>query len=351
MKVEIRKVSNKKTWENFVFSDKNGSFLQSWNWGEFQEAMGEKVFRIGIFEGKNLVGTCLLIKIHAKRGDHFICPAGPLLPQSRKNEQGEFLNWGKTEYFKILVQFLKNLGKKENVSFVRIRPPIEEGKENRNLFKKLGFRSAPMHLHGERTWLLDITPEKEVLLSNMRKTTRYLIRKAVRDGVEVFQSQKIKDVNHLYRLQKEVVSRHRFVPFSKEHFENMFKIFSKDNQASLFLAKYKEEIVSAAMIMFYKKEATYHYAATSSKYPKVPSSYLLVWKVILEAKRRNLKTFNFWGIAPPDKPYHRFTSVTLFKKGFGGYEKLFLHAHDLPLSPLYLINLVIESIRKRARHL
>jgi len=335
MTVLIKEIKEKNIWEQFVLADKNGSFLQSWNWGEFQKLMGEKVFRLGVFEKEKLVGACLLIKIHAKRGDHLICPAGPLI------------NWRENNYFKALVDYFK----KEPASFIRIRPPIEDTEENREFFRSLGFKSAPMHLHAERTWLLDVTSEEEALLKKMRKTTRYLIRKAERDGAEVFQSKKIEDVNHLFRLQKEAVFRHRFIPFSKKHFVNMANVFFQDDQACLFLAKYRGEIVSSAMIMFYKKEVTYHYAATSSKYPKIPSSYLLVWKAILEAKKRNFKTFNFWGIAPPDKPNHRFSGVSLFKKGFGGYEKVFLHAHDLPLNPYYLINLVIENIRKKARRL
>lgn len=339
MKVEIKNIDTENLWEDFVARDENGSFLQSWNWGEFQKAMGEKIFRLGIFEGEELAGTCLLIKVHARRGDHFICPAGPLI------------NWSDEKYFRNLVEYLKKLGKEEKVSFIRVRPPIEDTDTSRKLFRSFGFRPAPMHLHAERTWFLDIIPNEETLLAKMRKTTRYLIKKAMREGVEVFQSKKVKDIGYLYDLQRETVTRHGFVPFSKRHFETIFQIFSKDNEVSLFLAKYNKEIVSAAMVMFYKNEATYHYAATSSKYTKIPSSYLLVWQAILEAKRRKLTKFNFWGIAPPGKIYHRFTGVTLFKKGFGGYERVFLHAHDLPLTKWYLVNLVVEGLRKRVRRL
>lgn len=339
MAVSIKEIKEKKVWEEFVLTDKNGSFLQSWNWGEFQKAMGEKIFRLGIFDQKKLVGVCLLIKIQARRGIHFICPAGPLI------------DWKKENQFKVLVEYVKNLAKKEKAVFIRIRPPLEDKKKNKELFEKLGFCPAPMHLHAERTWLLDITPDRKTLLANMRKNTRYLIRKAKRTEIKVLQSQKVKDIEYLYQLQMKTVARHGFVPFSKKHFENVLKAFKDDDQAKLFLAKYKGEIVSAAMIMFYKDQAVYHYAANSLEYPKVPTSYLIIWQAILEAKKRGLKTFNFWGIAPPDKPNHRFAGVTIFKKGFGGEEKVFLHAQDLPLSAWYGVNFIIEEIRKKARHL
>lgn len=339
MGIEIRKIDHKKIWEDFVLSDKKASFLQSWNWGAFQELMGEKIFRLGLFEKDKLVGVALIIKVHAKRGNHFICPAGPLI------------NWENQSHFQILIEYLKKLAKKEKISFIRIRPPIEDHKENRDLFQNLGFRSSPMHLHAERSWLLDITVGEETLLANMRKTTRYLIRRAQREGVVILKSKKTEDVDYLYRLQKETVVRHHFVPFSRNHFLNLFKVFSADDQAELFLAKYKGEVIAAAIIMFYGQEAVYHYAASSSKYAKIPNSYLLVWKAILEAKKRGFQTFNFWGIAPPDKPYHRFAKLTLFKKGFGGREKVFLHAQDLPLNGWYLVNWLIETIRKKIRRL
>ena len=64
-----------------------------------------------------------------------------------------------------------------------------------------------------------------------------------------------------------------------------------------------------------------------------------------------LKYYDFWGIAPTDDPNHRFAGVTIFKKGFGGERIDWVHAHDLPVSPLYKLTYVFETGRRIRRNL
>ena len=61
--------------------------------------------------------------------------------------------------------------------------------------------------------------------------------------------------------------------------------------------------------------------------------------------------YNFWGIAPPDKPKHPWAGLSVFKKGFGGFEEAYLHAQDFPISPKYYLNYVVERVRKWRRKL
>ena len=67
------------------------------------------------------------------------------------------------------------------------------------------------------------------------------------------------------------------------------------------------------------------------------------------AKQYGCQTYNFWGIAPVNKPKHPWQGLTLFKKGFGGYEQRFLHAHDFPLSWKYAASYAIETFRRIRR--
>ena len=335
----IKKIEAKKEWEDFVLSQSPNIFLQSWNWGEFHQSLGHKIYRLGLVQDGIIKGVALLIKEEAMRGTYLACPGGPLL-----------VNWRKENLKQIIDEMIKT-GREEKAIFIRVRPSILDNQENKELFQKLGFQSAPMHMHAETTWQLNLAPSEDELLANMRKTTRYSIRRAARDGVKVIQSKNAKDIEILYQLQMEAVRRHKFVPFSKEFMEKQFKAFAQDNQASLFLAEYKKQILSAAMIIYYGDMAVYHYAGTSSKFPKIFSSYLLQWEAIKEAKTRGCKIYNFWGIAPADDPRHRFAGVTIFKRGFGGERVDYLHAQDYTLSPLYRITHWFETIRRIRRHL
>jgi len=84
-------------------------------------------------------------------------------------------------------------------------------------------------------------------------------------------------------------------------------------------------------------------------FSKIPASYVVQWRSILEARKRGINLYNFYGIAPDDKPNHPWRGITLFKKGFGGREINYIHAHDLPVSPMYLVPRTIEAIRTKMR--
>jgi len=169
--------------------------------------------------------------------------------------------------------------------------------------------------------------------------------------VVIKKTTELKGVRLLYDLEIETATRHNFVPFKYDFLESHFKNFVKDGQLLIFEGEWNREVISSAMIVFYGKEATYHYSGSSGKFPEVPVNYLLQWEVIKEAKKRGMAIYNFWGIAPNDDPTHRFAGVTTFKKGFGGFKKDYLHAHDLPMSPLYWGVNLFENLRRKLRHL
>jgi len=335
--MEIKKITDKKIWEDFVLSQHPNTFLQSWHWGEVHQRLGKRIFRLGLFDNQKLIGAAQLIKEEAKRGTHFIIPAGPILIDWQEIILGFF------------IEEIKKLAEKEGAIFVRVRPNIENSKANSLLFKKMGFVIAPMYLHAESTIQLDLNLSEVELLSQMRKNTRYAIRRAERDGVQTVVSRNSKDIDLLYKLQMETVKRHHFSPFSKEFFDQHFQAFLADNQIVFIKALYQGEVLSIGMFIFYGDTAVYHYSGSSSKHPKIPAAYAMLWQAIREAKKRGCRIFDLWGIAPTDNPRHRFSGVTLFKKGFGGSRVDYLHAQDLPLSRLYWLSFIFETARRLKR--
>jgi len=333
--MEIKEIQNKEIWENFLADCQEKTFLQSWHWGEFQKIMGNKIWRLGVYENDRLTGLVLAVKIAAKRGSY-------LLVQHCL---------GISE---ILLNKLKEIAREENCSFIRMAPLLERNKENKKLFRDLGFRDSPMHANAyESTWKLDITPTEEELLKNMRKTTRYLIRQAQKDAnIQTFRRWSISDVDIFYQIHKEVVKVQKFVPFSLEYLKNEFSVFLPDDQVSLFFGKYKDEIVAGAYLIFWSNIGFYHHAALLPQHHKIPIAYLLQWEAIKEAKRRGCKLYDFWGyINPEENPKHPWAGPTLFKMGFGGYKKEYIKTQDLPLSKRYWPTFIFEKIRKTKRGL
>ena len=55
--MEVKEIKDKEIWEDFFARCEEKTFLQSWNWGEFQErigsASGGKIWRLGVYEENN----------------------------------------------------------------------------------------------------------------------------------------------------------------------------------------------------------------------------------------------------------------------------------------------------------
>ncbi|KKT35909.1 MAG: Methicillin resistance protein [Parcubacteria group bacterium GW2011_GWA2_44_12] len=340
MSVSIHPIDDRGEWESFLESAAPQTFLHSWEWGEFNEALGDPVFRVGIYEHGALAGVALIIKVRARRGTFLFCPHGPLIASNQN------------EHVRALVAYLRALGKKEKAWFVRISSLFPDDSTHRAMFQKIGFRNAPIHMHSERGWILDITPSEDELLKNMRKDARYAIKKAQKDGVTVTVSRDIADIGHFWSIYQETVARQEFAAFSKKYIVAEFAAFQNFNNALLLFAYYKGEAIAGAMIIFTKNSAFYHHGASTRTHSAISGAHVLQWSAIREAKRRGCNFYNFWGIAPDNKPRnHPWFGLSHFKKGFGGSCEDYLHAQDLVLSPRYYMTYLIERIRRAKRGL
>jgi len=344
--MEIKKIEDKKIWEEFLEKCKEKTFLQSFNWGEFNEKMGNKIWRFGIFENEKFLALALTIKISARRGNFLFVPHGPVLNSDFENKNLKF------EIFKFLFDELKTVAKKEKCDFIRIAPILERNENNEKIFKKLGFREAPIHIHPEITWELDISKSEDEILREMRKTTRYLIRQAQKNKeIEIVKSKNLKDLEVFNQIYSETARRHKFSPFSFDYLSNEILAFAGDDQILIFLGKYNAEAVAGGIFIFWQGIGFYHHGASSLKYPKIPVSYYLIWEAIKEAKKRGCQKFNFWGIAPPERKNHPWSGLSLFKMGFGGKKKEYLKTKDFPLTFKYWLCFFVELMRKIKRRL
>lgn len=332
--MHISEIENKKVWEEFLNDPKIVYYplFQSWNWGAVQKRLGHRVWRVGVWQKKDLVAVCQIIEVKARRGHYFHLRHGPVLKP---------FNPGVLDS---LLDFVKNLAKKEGAAFVRLSPLVEKSLVPEDSLKKRNMISAPVHnMDAEICWVLDITKAPEELLKNMRKSHRYLIRQGFKiQDLRIKKTRDANDVEKFIPLYKHLSQRKHFVPHRGVVEE--FDVFSKEDAETLFLSFYKKKIISGALVAFVGSVAIYRHSASDDEYRFLPSMYLLLWEAILEAQKRGMKLFNFWGIAPRDNPKHPWAGLSLFKTGFGGEKKEFLHAQDIPLSRLYWKTYLIERV-------
>lgn len=341
----IKLIESRNSWNAFLRQIQPNTFLQSWEWGEFQRATGEKIWRLGIYDNPDaLCAAALIIKVRARRGAFLFCPHGPIFSCNMKHVTCNIV----LEKF---VGYLKELAKKEGCSFIRFSPLMLKTVEHEKLWHGIGFREAPIHMHPELAWILDITPSEDELLKGMRKTTRYAIRKAEKDGVTVTKCTNPGDIDKFWAVYRTTVSRQHFVPFSKTYLRKEFETFSAEDRAVLFFGTYRGEVIASAFVVFTPWSAFYHHGASTPKYTNIPASQLVQWHAILEAKRRGCVKYNFWGIAPEGAKNHPWAGLTTFKRGFGGFAEQYVHAKDFALTRKYWLAYLVEKARKIKRGL
>lgn len=334
--IQTKEITIKSEWENFLLKQEQANFLQSWYWGEFHEALGQKIQRTGFYKNNKLAGIMLSIVEDAKRGKHLIVPAGPII------------DWQDKDLVNAFVKESKRIAYLSDCAFIRVRPQLLSNDISKKLFRDAGFSEAPMHLHAQLTNQLDITKTEEELLANLRKNTRHEVKKAEKEKIKITSSNDPKEIKKFYDLQLKTATRQGFVPFPYKHLYEQFKVFAQDNLVLLYSAYFGKKLLAQAFIIFFGNEAIYHYGASTDEGRNHPGAYLIQWEAIKEAKRRGLKKYNFWGVA--NDPKHRFYSLSIFKRGFGGEDIEYLAAQDLVINyPKYLINLAIEKFRKIRR--
>ena len=337
----VSEITEKKKWEDFVLSQTYAIFLQSPQYAEFYKKLGEQGWIFGVFDAEKLVGGTLAVTVHAKRGSFLFLPYGPVVSE-KKN---------RSEVVRVLTDHLSDFIKNQNLNFLKVSPFWGNNPTNLNIFKQLKYRNAPMHVLAENTWLLDLGPSEEDILAGMEKTHRYLIRRCMKEGVTVSQtseSQKLIDFNQLHDL---TAQRHRFHRFSDEYIQAEYDCFAPKKEAVVFKGILPDgRVDSAAVVIFYGNMAAYRHGASANFDNKLPTSYLVQWEAIKEAKRRGFSWYNFWGIAPKEaNKKHPFYGITHFKKGFGGFNMDLLHCQDLPVTKKYYFNWLVETFRSLRR--
>lgn len=326
-------------WQAHLEPFHEANFLQSWQWGEFQQSLGKSVFRLAIIEDKTTLAVAQVVNEPARRGAYLAIAGGPLI------------DWQNQRFVLEFFQQLRVLAQQQNCVFIRFRPQVESTFVPDLLLKQLGVKLAPMHLTADLTIEIDLTKNDDVLLAEMRKQHRQAIKKSLELGITVRQSQDPKDLKQFYREQLAVAQRHGFVPFSENFLTKQFAAFLATNQVALFHAYYQDKLLASAFVIFNNGEAVYHYGVSTPANQEYPGSYACQWAIMQAAKRRGCHKYNLWGVSPKDATQHRFYGVGLFKRGFGGREVAYLPAHDLPMTWQYWLTWTFETLRRKIRKL
>lgn len=336
--MEIREILEKEDWDKYLCSKKLSSFLQSWDWGVFQESLGKRIYRFAQIDFNNNISCSILIisnNLPLSR-KYFYVPRGFV-----SHEEGLKNCVRLTEFLK------KVLIVKEPSIFLRVEPALGDFKENQDYLKKNGFVKT-QDIQPSKEWVTDITKSEDDILSAMHQKTRYNIRLAAKKGVTIKYAG-VDGAETFYKLIQETYKRKKIRTFSKKYFEKMLNSLIG---AEFVFAEYQGKVLAASLIYPYGDTLNYLHGASSLEQKNIMAPYLLHWQTILDYKEKGYKYYNWGGYTDSDDKNHPWAGISKFKAGFGGQVISYLGAWDYPFKKTeYNLYKVFRKINRSIKRL
>ncbi len=292
---------------NEIIKKNNNSFLQSYEWGCFQEKIGRKPFYF-IYNGNNWLLLNEIKQNTEIKFDFCVLILEHKLPFSKKYFYLPKINLSNLPNLERLIDRVRNL-KKDNL-FLKIEP----------LDKDIGKGLLSFNIQPRQTIVLNLAKTEERLLLDMHQKTRYNIKIAQKHGVTIEIDEKMAYFEDFWRLMVETAKRNNFRTYPKLYYKELLECLPF---SQLMVAKYQNKIIAAIIIVIFNNIAYYLHGASDYNFRNIMAPYLIQWKAILKAKEMGCYIYDFWGIDEKKWP-----GITRFKKGFGGEIIKFPSAFD-----------------------
>ncbi|HEX4204424.1 MAG TPA: peptidoglycan bridge formation glycyltransferase FemA/FemB family protein [Ktedonobacteraceae bacterium] len=351
MTVTVQEITDCEQWNTFLTSQPRGHLLQSYEWGELSKYLGGRIYRLGALEDGRLVGALLLSVAPV--------PMPVSVPGLRLNwlygSRGPTVERPDSPALPALMEAAHRIARKEHVVVLRLEPNIADDDPALDswlvAYRKLGFRSNSLAIHGRRSWVLDIRPTAETLLANFKMTWRQNVRSSQRKGVVIREASSDADFDTYYDLLTLTSERDAFFIHSKDYHKEIMRYFASKGDAVLFLAEHEGEAIAAKMLIRFGDWCWDMFGATSDKKRNLKPAYLLQYTCFQWAQARGCAYFDFRTIPEILEPGEEMWGVYEYKKGFGGFSRLNMQTQDYVYRPLiYTTWTKLVEMRRAKRH-
>ncbi len=318
--MDLREITNKQQYDRLTTH-----VIQSYEWGEARKSLGTPLLRYGLYKQNKLISVFQITLHKIPFINQYVgyLPKGPLPDRAFTNA-------------------LKSIGKAHNCAFIKTEPNIEIT----NKGKIVRFIKSPKSLFTKYNFILDLTPSEEELLKQMHSKTRYNIKVAQKNGVEV--SERVDDeAFEIYlKLYFETTKRQGYFGHNRNYHRKIWETLKRSGLATILIASYKKTPLSAWMLLKFKDTLYYPYGGSSQQHKEVMANNLIAWEAIKLGKRLAFKKFDMWGAlgpaADPKDPWYGFHR---FKQGYGGRLVEYIGTYDLVINwPVYLLFTAIDKL-------
>ncbi len=308
-------------WNKLVaeFAPPFGAFLQSFEWGDFQKALGFEVIRLHEqIKDKTVLAQAIKFPLPFK-SSYWHVPKGPLGDATPK----------------AAIELLKK--KLPKGSFLKLEP----------VTRPRGGAKAKDRQPAVTT-IIDLTQSEAAITEAMKAKTRYNIRLAEKKGVtaSIVELDRFDD---LVRLMQQTAERDHFSLHEEARYKKMLEMLrGPECRAFIAMAFYEGRPLAANIMIDAFGVRTYLHGASSNLYRNVMAPYALHDFLIKDAKAQGLKAYDFWGIAPPEAGEdHPWAGISRFKTGFGGAIVRMPGTIDISKNfPMYNLYRLAKKIRR-----
>jgi GNAT acetyltransferase-like protein len=181
--------------------------------------------------------------------------------------------------------------------------------------KQVGiFKNNGLQPHVQQTFLLDLHPDEEALLANMKDTTRRNIRSSEK---EITIADSPRELRELFKFQKDTLTnKGKAAVFTFKYLQQMMDACVANNSAALWVAKTGDKIQAIVWQVWDEQCSYYLMGGQSQESNSYKAMSALLWHAVKEAKKRGNTTFDLEGSMD--------AGVERFFRSFGGQRALYL---------------------------
>lgn len=315
--------SEKPRYHQFVAYHPQSSFLQAWEWGEWQKRLGNSVKRfIVINEAEEilLAAQVIIQGIGKIKRQYLYVPYGPILSiDSTPNEQKNVVQFFIAQLREYFPQAI----------FIRLEP-------KQTILDLAAIAKKTLNIHPSKTTVLDLSKPESDLLAAMHPKTRYNIKVAKKHEVKIISELVVVPGKGLHLpevldLLMLTARRQRYKTHGKQYYKNLIDFFGilphpRDFDITIYKAFYNNELLATGIMADYGRTRTYLYGGTDVRNKQVMAAYALHWQAIQDAQSKGLECYDFFGTETSSGHEAGFVR---FKLGFAGNTEEYPGAYDI----------------------
>jgi len=323
--------ADERAWQEFLAATASGDFLHDWAWAAVAAFDGQPQRRLVLTDADAIVAiVAAQVRPLALGRSFWYVPHGPVLdyadPQAR-------------ERLRALVVGLREVARQHGAIAVKLEPRLAADDAGLSALDVRGLRRQPDTLQVGHTRIVELADDEQ-LMAGFDKDTRYSIRRAEREGVEVTATADGADtrpIDELHALVGETQRRAGFPMPPLDRYRVAWVALAGAGRAAILEARWEGELLASGMVVVEGDRSFYLFSGSRREErgePKRYASYALQWAMMRLARDRGARHHDLWGVAPPDAgPEHAWHGVGLFKKGFGGREVTWAGSWDIVVDP------------------